>query len=121
VKIRYEVVKNCFPAQNRTVLLTEKSVYVVCLNYFERLLDFFMSFVEKNSNAHNFLLNLSNNPSRFLKILRTLSGETRILGRKIPLKDRYHATILYTRIYKEFDSAQYNIFSSLVSFLKITI
>jgi len=57
----------------------------------------------------------------FFKILKTLSGETRILGRKIPLKDRYHATILYTRIYKEFDSAQYNIFSSLVSFLKITI
>ena len=103
------------------IVLLFWEISVVGLNIFEILLEFFiiMSFKtngRENSNVHNFLPDLSNDPSTFYKFLGLLSGETRILGRKIPLKDRYHATILYTRIYKEFDSAQYIIFSSLVSF-----
>ena len=59
----------CFPAKKSCSTLTEKPC-VVSLNFFERWLDFFQQHVifktngRENSNIHNFLPDLHNNPSR---------------------------------------------------------
>ena len=69
----------CFPAQTGQLRFTDWEASVVSLKKFQRLLDFSRTNGRENSNVHNFLLDLLNNPSMFFKILRTLFFKNLIL------------------------------------------